>query len=47
MTGVVLGAFLGSKALVRARVPLLRKVFAVVIFFIAIEMIYNGMTGRL
>ena len=47
MTGVLAGAFAGSKVLVRARVPLLRKVFAAVIFFIAIEMIYNGMSGRL
>jgi uncharacterized membrane protein YfcA len=47
MTGVLMGAFIGSKALVRAKVPLLRKVFAAVIFFVAVEMIYNGMTGRL
>jgi uncharacterized membrane protein YfcA len=47
MTGVLMGAFFGSKALVRAQVKLLRKVFAVVILFVAIEMIYNGLTGKL
>jgi len=47
MTGVLIGAFIGSKVLIRAQVPLLRKIFAVVILFIALEMIYNGMTGRL
>jgi uncharacterized membrane protein YfcA len=47
MTGVLVGAFLGSKVLIRAKVPLLRKIFATVIFLVAIEMIYNGLTGKL
>jgi uncharacterized membrane protein YfcA len=47
MTGVLVGAFLGSKMLVRAQVSVLLKVFAAVILFIAVEMIYNGITGRL
>jgi uncharacterized membrane protein YfcA len=47
MIGVLIGAFLGSKALIRAQVALLRKIFAGVIFLIAIEMIYNGLTGKL
>ncbi len=47
MLGVLSGALLGTKVLVRTRVPILRKVFASVIFLLAIEMLFNGFTGRL
>jgi uncharacterized protein len=46
MLGVLAGAFLGSKVLVHARVKTLRIVFAVVILVMAIEMIVNGILGK-
>ena len=47
MLGVLLGSMLGAKFLVRAKVKVLRYVFAVVILALAIEMIFNGATGRI
>jgi len=47
MLGVLGGALLGTKILVRASVPVLRKVFATVIFLLAAEMIFNGLTGKI
>jgi uncharacterized protein len=47
MLGVLAGALAGTKVLVRARVPTLRKVIAGVIVLLAVEMIFNGITGRL
>jgi uncharacterized protein len=47
MLGVLAGALAGTKVLVRARAPTLRKVFAGVIVLLAVEMIFNGLTGRL
>jgi uncharacterized membrane protein YfcA len=47
MLGVLGGAFLGTKVLVRAQVRTLRRVFGVVILLLAIEMILNGITGRI
>ena len=47
MLGVLGGALLGTKILIRASVPALRKVFAAVIFLLAIEMIFNGITGKI
>ena len=46
MLGVLAGALLGAKVLVHARVRTLRAVFAVVILALAIEMIVNGIAGR-
>lgn len=46
MLGVLAGAFLGSKVLVHARVKTLRIVFAVVILIMAVEMIMNGILGK-
>jgi hypothetical protein len=46
MLGVLAGAFLGSKVLVHAQVRTLRIVFGVVILAMAIEMIVNGLTGK-
>jgi len=45
--GVLIGAFAGSKILVRADVKKLRLLFSIVIGFLALEMIYNGLTGKL
>ena len=47
IVGVLIGAFTGSKILVKARVRPLRILFSVVISILAVEMIYNGLTGRL
>jgi uncharacterized membrane protein YfcA len=47
MLGVLLGAFLGTKVLMRVRVRTLRFVFAVVIFALAVEMIVNGVRGTI
>ncbi len=47
MLGVLLSSFLGTRVLVGARTRLLRIIFSLVIFVLAIEMIYNGFTGRL
>lgn len=47
MLGVLSGALLGTRLLVRASVPVLRKVFAVVIFVLAAEMIFSGLTGKI
>ncbi|WEK19845.1 MAG: sulfite exporter TauE/SafE family protein [Candidatus Pedobacter colombiensis] len=45
--GVLLGATIGSKILVRTKTDKLKVVFAVVVTFLAIQMIYNGLSGRL
>ena len=46
MLGVLGGAFLGTKVLVHARVKTLRIIFGSVILLLAIEMIMNGILGR-
>jgi len=45
--GVLLGAFVGSKVLVKSQTRSLRILFAIVITFLAIQMIYNGISGRI
>lgn len=47
MLGVLLGSTIGARVLVGARTRVLRLVFAAVILALAVEMIYNGVTGRL
>jgi uncharacterized membrane protein YfcA len=47
MLGVLGGALVGTKVLVHARVRTLRIVFGVVILALAIEMIVNGLSGRI
>jgi len=47
VVGVLLGAFFGSKILPKANVKKLRLLFSVVIFFLAVMMMYNGITGKL
>jgi uncharacterized membrane protein YfcA len=46
MLGVLLGSILGASVLAKARVPLLRAVFSIVIAALAVEMIVNGLSGR-
>jgi uncharacterized membrane protein YfcA len=45
MLGVLLGSLLGARVLVVARTKLLRRVFAVVILVLAVQMIYKGLSG--
>ena len=47
MLGVLAGSVLGARVLVNAHTHVLRRVFALVIFALAVEMIYNGFSGRL
>lgn len=46
MIGVLLGAIVGSKILMSTDTKKLRKVFAFIIFFLAFNMIYNGIKGK-
>ncbi len=45
--GVISGAFFGSKILVKSESNWLRILFAIVITFLAIQMIYNGITEQI
>ena len=45
--GVLFGAFTGSKLLVNASSGWLRWVFAIVVTFLAGQMIYNGIVGKI
>lgn len=45
--GVISGAFLGSKILVKSETKWLRILFAIIITFLAFQMIYNGITGQI
>lgn len=47
LLGVLAGATFGATLLVRARPGVLRLVFGVVVFVLALEMIYHGATGRI
>ncbi len=47
MLGVLVGATLGAKLLVRAHVHLLRTVFSIVVAALALQMLYKGITGTL
>jgi uncharacterized membrane protein YfcA len=44
---VLAGSLLGAKVLMKARVKVLRYIFAAVIVALGCEMIFNGLTGRL
>lgn len=46
MLGVLPGAMLGTRLLARAQTHVLRAVFAIVIFALAIQMIWGGFKGR-
>ncbi len=45
MLGVLSGALIGTRVLVKSRTRVLRIVFSLAILFLAIEMIYKGITG--
>jgi uncharacterized membrane protein YfcA len=47
MLGVLGGSMIGAKILVKAKVKVLRYLFAAVIVVLGIEMIFSGATGRL
>ena len=47
MLGVVAGSFLGARKLAGAETQVLRKLFAVVVAVLAVEMIYSGFAGKL
>ncbi|HEY7330632.1 MAG TPA: sulfite exporter TauE/SafE family protein [Gemmataceae bacterium] len=47
MLGVLSGSLLGAHVLMGAKTRVLRLVFSVVILVLAIQMIYNGFTGKL
>jgi len=47
MLGVLAGSLLGAKILLRARTQWLRRIFALVIIALGIQMIYKAFTGRL
>jgi uncharacterized protein len=45
--GVLPGSLLGAKILPRSRTNLIRTLFSAVILAVALEMIFNGVTGRI
>jgi uncharacterized membrane protein YfcA len=47
MLGVLAGSLFGTRVLVRARTQMLRRVFALIIVIMGIELIFNALTGRL
>ena len=47
MIGVLIGSLIGARVLVKSDVKSLRLVFSVVVFFLAVEMIYNGWVGNI
>jgi uncharacterized membrane protein YfcA len=47
MLGVLPGSLLGARLLASAKTRLLRMIFGGIILVLGIEMIYNGLTGRL
>jgi uncharacterized membrane protein YfcA len=47
LLGVLAGSWLGARLLMRAPVRVLRMIFGVVIFALAVEMLYNGAIGRI
>lgn len=47
MLGVLAGSLLGARALVHSNTQLLRQVFSIVILGLAVQMIFNGITGRI
>ncbi len=47
MLGVLMGSLLGARFLIGAQTRILRVVFGAVIFLLGLEMIYNGLAGRI
>ncbi len=46
MVGVLMGAMNGARLLKKMNVTILRRIFAVAILLVAINMIYNGFSGK-
>jgi len=44
---VLAGSLVGVRILVKAETKILRLVFAVVIAFLGLQMLYNGIAGRI
>lgn len=44
--GVICGATLGAKILIKTKTDKLKVIFAIVVTFLAIQMIYKGLTGQ-
>jgi uncharacterized membrane protein YfcA len=47
MFGVLAGSMTGARVLVRARTKWLRILFGVIVFILAAQMIFEGVTGRI
>jgi uncharacterized membrane protein YfcA len=47
MLGVLAGSLIGARVLVKARVKVLRYLFAAVVVVLGFEMVYKGITGRI
>jgi uncharacterized membrane protein YfcA len=47
MLGVLAGSVLGARTLMQSKVQLLRYIFSIVILVLAVQMIFNGITGRI
>jgi uncharacterized protein len=47
MLGALAGSMLGARVLIRSKSRVLRIVFSLVILALGVELIYNGLTGRL
>ncbi|TDO21759.1 sulfite exporter TauE/SafE family protein [Pedobacter duraquae] len=45
--GVLIGATVGAKILIRTKTDKLKIIFAIVVGFLALQMIYNGLSGKL
>ncbi len=47
MLGVLAGSLVGSRILVTAETKWLRVIFSLVILFLGVQMIYQGLTGHI
>lgn len=47
MLGALVGSVIGARRMVKAKVKFLRYVFAGLILFLAVQMIYNGLTHKI
>lgn len=47
MVGVLIGSLIGAKFLLKSQTKSIRVVFAIVVTFLAFEMIYNGLTKNI
>ena len=45
--GVLIGSTLGARILINTKTDKLKVVFAIVVVFLALQMIYNGLSGKL